>query len=101
MGRDKKGPAERAAVKLARGIDYPVDPFLDVPSVHITGRDAIIVEGCKGFLLYTENRLTLDMGDFTVSIYGSDIELQSLSRVELALVGRLSSITYDKKEGGV
>ena len=90
--------AEIAAVKLAQGMDYPIDTLLDTPSLHVTGRDAIVIEGCKGILLYDEKRITLDMGRFSISIYGREIELENLSKTELIIKGRVSTISYDAKE---
>jgi YabP family. len=93
-----KGMAEKAAAKLARSMDYPADTLLDIPSMHVTGRDSVVVEGCKGILMYDDKRITLDMGTFAISVYGRDIELQNLSKIELMISGRVSTISYDTKE---
>ena len=98
MGLKKKDIAERAIVKMAHGIDYPVDMLLDIPSVHITGRDHIVVEGCKGVLFYIDNKITLDMGKFSVTFHGTDIELKNLSPIELSMCGKISAVTYDSKQ---
>lgn len=98
MKQKGKARVEGAVEKLARGIDYPIDTLLDIPSVHITGQNAILIEGCKGILFYTDNRITLDMGGFSISIHGTGIELQNLSKIELSIMGRISTVTYDAKE---
>jgi len=98
MGSKKKNLVESAIVKMAHGIDYPVDTLLDVPSVHVIGRDNITVEGCKGILFYLDDKVTLDMGKFAVTFHGTNIELKNLSSVELSIRGKLSAITYDTKE---
>lgn len=97
MKRSGKDQTESAAMKIIRGLDYPVDSLFDVPSVHITGNSAVIVEGCKGILSYAESRIVLDMGRFTVSIHGTGIELENLSKISLAINGKISTITYDAK----
>lgn len=97
MKRNGRDRMETAAKKMIRGIDYPVDSLFDVPSVHITGNDTVIVEGCKAILSYIDSRITLDMGRFTVSIHGSGIELQNLSKISLAINGKISTIAYDSK----
>lgn len=94
MSKKEKVKA-RPVAQFAHGVDYPVDSLLDTPSVHITGRDSIVVEGCKGVLFYSEARITLDMGAFSVSIFGRDIELENLSKIALAISGKISTIAYD------
>ncbi|MDO4566358.1 MAG: YabP/YqfC family sporulation protein [Oscillospiraceae bacterium] len=76
---------------------YPEDALFDDPCVHISGRDAAVIEGCKAVLLCGEERMSFDMGSFTVSFYGEKMLIEELSRAGLKLAGRIRSITLDVK----
>jgi sporulation protein YqfC len=96
MKREQK--IRHKAQQLAMGMDYPVDALLDTPSIHLTGKNIMVVEGCKGVLLYTESKLTVDMGDYAVTVHGRGMVLKNLSKVELTVHGNISAITYDGRE---
>lgn len=98
MKQKKKHTAAHAVTKLAYGIDYPVDSLLDTPCMHITGRNDIVVEGCRGILLYTETKIALDLGKFSVTIHGREIEVKNLSKIGLSITGKISTIAYDLRE---
>ena len=87
----------RAAGALARGMDYPVDAFLDAPALHFIGADALVVEGCRGLLEYSERRITFDLGTHSASLYGRGLRLEDLSAAQMNVRGDFASLTLDKK----
>ncbi len=79
-------------------LDYPLDAMLDVPGIHITGSNTAVIEGCKGVLYYSESKLTLDMGAFSLTFHGIGLVLGNLSKANLSLYGQLTAVLFDKKE---
>jgi len=93
----RKDVVEEAALKLAYAMDYPVDALYDTPSIHVTGRNQLTVEGCRGIRQFVEGRITLDMGKFSVTVHGVNIQLGNLSKTELTITGKISTVTWDDR----
>ncbi|MEG0751654.1 MAG: YabP/YqfC family sporulation protein [Oscillospiraceae bacterium] len=89
-----------AARKLAFQADYPEDALLDTPSVHIMGRDSVVVEGCRSVLLCCADRVSLDMGDYVLTIYGKRAVINSLSSARLVIQADITNIAFDRKGSG-
>ncbi len=93
-----KQKAEKNTKKLARAIDYPADAFFSVPSVHVTGLDDVLVEGCKGILVCEPDKLVFDMGAYTTGIVGRSLVIRELSKTgDLSVEGKISAVTFDGK----
>ncbi len=97
MKKDHRHSAGRFAQGLAHQMDYPVDAFLDIPSMHFTGSSSLVVEGCRSLLEYSDTRITFDLGDFTASLFGSGLVLGNLSSTAMDVTGAISSLTFDKR----
>ena len=88
---------EKGAKDFAKSIDYPADAFVDLPSVHITCRDDVVIESCKRILAIEDNKIVFDMGEYTVGLFGKDFVIQSLSKSGLCIEGTVATVTFDKK----
>lgn len=80
-------------------MDYPEDALFDSPGIHILGREGLSVEGCRGVLLCAEDRIVLDMGDFTATIYGSSLAIDELSIARLEITAQITALALDLKGG--
>lgn len=95
-----RNAALEAAHRLAKGVDYPEDALFDSPSIHILGREALSIEGCRGVLLCAEDRIVLDMGGFTATIYGSSLTIDELSVARLEITADITALALDLKGEG-
>ncbi len=96
MRRAKKR-LEKGVRAFADSIDYPADAFISLPAVHIYGSDEAIIENCLGIVAVEESKILLDMGDFTVGLFGKELVIESLSKSGLCVSGALSALTFDRK----
>ncbi len=97
MKRVTKQTAQETIARIGYGIDYPLDAVLDVPSIRVVGNGLAIIEGCRGLVDYVGNRITIDLGDYVASVYGSELVMENLSKGAMNITGRISSISFDKK----
>ncbi len=81
-------------------MDYPEDALFDCPGIHILGREGLSVEGCRGVLLCAEDRIVLDMGEFTATIYGSSLSIDELSIARLEISAEITALAFDLKGEG-
>ena len=97
MKKRLKHAAGEAVREMAHRMDYPIDAFLDIPSLHFTGMDSLVVEGCRSLLEYSDSRITFDLGDYTASLFGSGLMLGNLSGSAMNVTGAIRSLTFDKR----
>lgn len=88
---------QNSVVRVGYGLDYPLDAAFDLPSVRVVGDAMAIIEGCRGLVDYAVNRITIDLGRYTASIYGSGLVMENLSRGAMNITGKISSISFDKR----
>lgn len=100
MKQKNKQSLKRSVLKIGYGIDYPLDAAMDVPSVRIIDRSIAVIEGCKGLVDYRQDRVTMDLGEHTVTFYGSDLVLETLCKGSMNITGIISSAAFDIKENG-
>ena len=99
MRRTKKR-FEKGVRAFADSIDYPADAFISLPSVHICGCDEVIVENCLGIIAVDESKIVLDMGEFTIGLFGKELVIESLSKSGLCVNGAVSAVTLDRQAAG-
>ncbi|MEG0833431.1 MAG: YabP/YqfC family sporulation protein [Oscillospiraceae bacterium] len=89
---------KRAAEAVAEDLDFPIDSLFDEPVIHLTGRQRVEFECCKGITKYDDRVISIDMGDFIASVYGRQLIMQTLSRTNLVICGNITSVSLDGKE---
>ena len=91
-----KGP-----LQLAKScIGQPPPGFYTRPMLHIDCTGRVEVEGCRGVLLFNEERLALDMGRWQVSLCGDGLVLEGLTRRSLQIRGTLLRVELSTAEEG-
>lgn len=99
MKKRWKQREQAGAQRLARAMDYPPDAVADVPCVHITGLGDVLVEGCRGILACTADKLVFDMGAYTASVVGRALLIRELTKDgALSVEGRVAGVAFDGKE---
>ena len=92
--RQKGGGADR--VSLRDLITQPPPSFYKLPDFQLHG-GYILTDGCRRVLDFGPDKISLDMGNFIVTFYGTELRIESLSGKRLILAGRLSSIVFQNK----
>ena len=95
MNQNNQKGLRRTILNLGYGIDYPLDAAMDVPSLRIVDRSIVIVEGCKGLIDYRNDRITIDLGNYAVSVFGKELVMETLTKGSMNVIGKIMSVCFD------
>ncbi|HIZ31558.1 MAG TPA: YabP/YqfC family sporulation protein [Candidatus Fournierella merdipullorum] len=98
MKQKRRAKRESPKAYFKRLVGQPPAGFYRRPILHIQRGGLVEVEGCKGVLLYDENRIRLDMGGWQVSLYGDDLTLCGIGGRMLTLKGRVFRAEFSNEE---
>lgn len=96
-----KPPKVRSHQQLPHPRDLfaqPPDAFYRLPEFTLRG-GCLMTDGCRRVLEFTPARICLDMGSFTVTLYGAALQIESLAGKRLILTGKLRRIDFASKWG--
>lgn len=74
----------------------PPAGFYRLPEFSLRG-GCLTTEGCRKVLDFQPEKITLDMGNFLVTFYGTELRIESLSGKRLILAGRIRDISFRSK----
>ncbi len=85
----RPGLLERAAQVL----DLPADALAGLPKLELVGDGELRMENHKGILAYGSEEIHVSGGVFLVKISGEDLELRTMTGLELLITGKIHQIT--------
>lgn len=86
------------AFSLRGVLSQPPAGFYRLPEFSV--RDGCLTtEGCRKVLDFTPEKICLDMGDFLVTFYGKDLQIESLAGKRAILAGQITDISFRNKWG--
>lgn len=62
--------------------------------VELRGRESLLAQGYSKICGYSPERISLQNGEFTVSVYGSGLTLRHLSEDTIAVDGRIDGLEF-------
>ncbi len=62
--------------------------------LEISGNREIIVEGSRGILLYREEAIKLNAGNYILSVSGRGLHIKCMSESDLVIQGFITGIEY-------
>ncbi len=80
--------------KVASAMEIPEDLSEKASLVEVTGQNAVRIENYLGIIEYTEIRLLLQCKKCRLEITGNDLFIESYTRDELLLRGRIDQVHY-------
>lgn len=87
-------PRERP--DLRRLAAAPPADFYRLPELELRGGN-LLTDGCRRVLDFTPQRICLDMGDTLVTLYGTDLRIESFAGKRLIAAGRFARIELRSK----
>ena len=87
-------PRERP--DLRRLAAPPSADFYRLPELELRGGN-LLTDGCRRVLDFTPQRICLDMGDTLVTLYGTDLRIESFAGKRLIAAGRFARIALRSK----
>lgn len=92
--RFRKAPGSK--VTLREMLAQPSAGFYRLPEFELRG-GFLTTEGCRKVLDFEPEKICLDMGDFLVTFYGTELRIESLTGKRLIMAGHITDITFRNK----
>lgn len=77
-------------------LKQPPPDFYHLPDFEMRS-GYLMTEGCKKVLDFEPEKICLDMGNFLVTFYGTNLQIESLTGKRLILAGRIRQIRFRNK----
>jgi len=91
--KPKASLAEKA-LRLGEAMDLPAQVLPGFCHVELWQNRQAVIDGVKGVLSYSENRVQLSMGSMVVTFRGADLTIRSYQLEQLQLTGMIAEIHY-------
>ena len=78
---------------LCSAADIPAE-LTGTPKITLTGSGEVAVEGHSGLVEYTEERITVNLGRYLLTVKGSGLRLDAMDREVLLISGVVFSVEY-------
>ena len=94
--RNKKKQPETASAyeKVFDALSLPKSAAGLTTTVTITGTDAIMVEGYRGIIKYSDTLVLLNAPKYIIRITGADLEITEIASEYISLRGVIASLEY-------
>ncbi|MBR3150265.1 MAG: YabP/YqfC family sporulation protein [Eubacterium sp.] len=70
-------------------VEYTASPHLE-----IVGNNQCVVDGLKGILEYTKDKIKIDLGKYAVTFTGSELYINALSHEGAVVEGTIMSMEF-------
>ena len=84
--------------RVADGIDVSKEVILDVPKLVFIGNGEVAVENYKGIVEYTDTKIVLEANPCGVRFTGRNLELKSITKEMLFVMGKIEKMEFEKKD---
>ena len=82
-------------IRALEGCGLPTDALSDCARVMLTGRRSVAIEGERGVIELSPQRIRLRTGDGILNVDGSALELHALSASHARITGeRIDAVSY-------
>ncbi len=88
--RPREWPAD-----LAERLELPAEILPGTGCLTISGGRRALVEGHRGILEYTGQRITVSFGRQKLSLSGDGLQLRAMSAGELLVIGRIRTAEWE------
>ncbi len=89
----KRKNATGEIIKTA--LDIPEILTADLPHIEAEGNREISVDGCRGILEYTQDKIKLNTGKLVITFIGDGIEIKTYSEIQTVIGGNILSVEFE------
>lgn len=82
--------------RIAEVLELQHDVALNLPVMHITGGERLLMENHKGLLEYGHNKIRIASTAGTVEIEGEGLTIKAVGRDDVLITGSIKSINMSK-----
>lgn len=91
MNKRKRSILERASDAL----DLPSYALVGLPRLELFCDQKLLVENHKGILAYSDCEIHISGGSVIFKVTGTELELRTMTALELLITGQITSITLE------
>lgn len=83
------------AARIGERLDIPAEARLAGPRITISGDDRVLIEGHRGLLEYSDERIAAARRSGRVIVKGEALRLTAMTERELLVTGRLWAVEFE------
>lgn len=92
---DRRNKKNQKKSILNQKLEIPEMLDTKLPHIEADGNREIIVDGCKGIVEYSQNKIKVNTGTLVVGFTGDDIEIKNYSDYQTVISGNIFSIDFE------
>jgi sporulation protein YqfC len=85
--------------RIADALELQHDVALNLPVLHITGNERLLMENHRGLLEYARDRIRIDSPVGVVEIEGEDLAIRSAGRDDVLVTGVIAQVRLNRRAG--
>lgn len=78
--------------RLTDALELQHDVALNLPALHMTGGERLLVENHRGLLEYGRARIRIASTAGTIEIVGEGLDIKSVGREDVLIIGAIASV---------
>jgi sporulation protein YqfC len=82
--------------RIADALELQHDVALNLPVLHLTGGERLLMENHRGLLEYGNAKIRIASTAGTVEIEGENLTIKSVGRDDVLVTGRIKSVNISK-----
>lgn len=93
---EKKKRENSVLAGAAELFDLPADMVAGLPHVEVVGSGHFYLENHRGILSYSGEEIDINGGDMVVRVFGSGLELVSMTGDALRIRGKIERVEWER-----
>ena len=90
----EKNNRSSLAQRLLSAADLPAELAPGTPKLTVIGCSEVTIEGHRGLVEYTGERITSNCGKYLVTVKGSGLTISAMDREDMLISGVIFSVEY-------
>jgi sporulation protein YqfC len=82
--------------RIADALELQYDVVLNLPVLHVTGGERLLMENHKGLLEYGRNKIRIASAAGPVEIEGENLTIKSINKDEVLVTGSIRTVNMSK-----
>ena len=81
--------------RIADALELQYDVALNLPLMHITGNERLLMENHKGLLEYGNSKIRIASTAGPVEIEGENLAIRTVGRDDMLITGNIKSVKFE------
>jgi len=97
--RMQKKNHKKMLERVSEAFELPGEAIAGIPKLSLTGNRRMHIEGHNGVLHYDNAVIAINGGAMILHVYGSALEIISMSAEELLIAGQIERVEFEQFSG--